>query len=141
MSQGGWAVQDLHWGAAGPGYAIGVLVTLLAGLPLLLINDNTWLFAGAGSAGLLAGGLVTGRRVGSQLALVNGAWMGILYNLTVTLSYFIGSFLELFPEPLPGLPQGDSTFFFAWPLVQFAIALLASVLGSRIGVNRTRRLA
>lgn len=141
LSQGGWAVQDLHWGATGFGYAIGLLVTLVAGLPLLLINENTWLLAAAGSAGLMAGGLVTGRRVGSQLALVNGALMGILYNFTVALSYFIGSSFQLFPEPLPGLPQGDSTFFFAWPLAQFAIGILGTTLGSRIGVSRTRMVA
>lgn len=139
--QGGWSVPDLHWRAAGLGYATGLLGTLLVGFPLLLINENTWLLAGAGSASLLAGGLVTGGRVGSQLALVNGAWMGLLYNLSVALSYFIGSFLEVFPEPLPGLPQGDSTFFFAWPLAQFAIGILGTTLGSRISVSRIRRVA
>ena len=93
----------------------------------------------AGSASLLVGGLLVGRRVTSSVAVVNGALMAILYNLSVAIFFFVGSFLEVLPEPLPGLPQGDSTFFFAWPLAQFVIGIVSAIVGSRIFANRLRR--
>ena len=61
--------------------------------------------------------------------------MGILYNLTVVVALFAGWFFELLPEPLPGLSQGDSTFFFTWPLMQFAVSVIGAIVGSRIAVK------
>lgn len=119
----------------GLGYAIGLLSTIVAGLPLLLIMGDSWLMAITGSIGLFVGGLVTGKRVGPPLAVLNGALMAMLYNFTVSILFFIGSFLQVLPEPLPGLPQGDSTFFFAWPLGQFAIGIFSAILGSRFHSN------
>lgn len=135
----GWNVPDIHWRAVWLGYVIGLLSTLVAGFPLLLITENSWLMAIAGSVGLFIGGLVTGRRVGRSLAVVNGALMAMLYNLTVSILFYVGSFLQVLPEPLPGLPQGDSTFFFAWPLAQFAIGIFSTILGCRILSKRLRR--
>ncbi|MBI4286826.1 MAG: hypothetical protein HY671_00155 [Chloroflexi bacterium] len=132
--------QDIRWAAVWSGYSVGLASTIVVGTPLVLIMRSSWLLAIAGSAGLFAGGFVTGRKVGSQLAVVNGALMAILYNLTLSLAYFVGSFLELLPEPLPGLPQGDSTFFFAWPLAQFAIGIAAAISGSRKKQTNTRRV-
>lgn len=132
--------QDIHWRAVWAGYLVGLASTIAVGTPLVLIMRSSWLLAIAGSAGLFAGGFVTGRRVGPQLAVVNGALMAILYNFTVAVAFFIGSFLELLPEPLPGLPQGDSTFFFAWPLAQFAIGIVAAILGSRKKQTNARRV-
>lgn len=142
LSSEGWRIPDIRWKAVWLGYAIGMLGTVAVGLPLLLIIGNSWLVALVGLVGLFIGGLVTGRMVSDRLLLVvNGALMAILYNSTVSLLFFVGSFLEVLPEPLPGLPTGDSTFFFAWPLVQFAIGLLSAVIGSRIFGNRIRRNA
>lgn len=138
-STAGWKVQDIRWAPVGLGFVLGLLGTLVVGLPLLVITDDSWLMAIAGSAGLLVGGLVAGRMMGASLAVVNGALIAILYNLTVSLVFFAGSFLQILPEPLPGLPQGDSTFFFAWPLVQFAIAIFGSIMGSRMAAAPRRR--
>ncbi|MDP2728914.1 MAG: hypothetical protein Q8O55_00300 [Dehalococcoidales bacterium] len=134
----GWKIPDIRWKPVGLGYAVGLLSTLVAGLPLLVIMGNSWLMALAGSIGLFIGGLVTGRRVGPSLSLVNGALMAMLYNLTVSILFFIGSFLQVLPEPLPGLPQGDSTFFFAWPLGQFVIGIFSAILGSRLHSSSPR---
>lgn len=131
VSGGGWRVGDIRWRGVGLGYLVGVVVTLAAGLPLFLIRESSWLFALAGLGGLLLGGFIVGRRVGPQLAPVNGALLGVLYYFTVALAFLAGSFLQVLPEPLPGLPQGDSTFFFAWPLSQFVVSILGAVLGSR----------
>ena len=132
-------VEDIRWRAVGAGYFIGVLVTLVAGVPLLVFAESSWLLAGAGLGGLLIGGFATGRMAGAQIALINGALMGILYYFTTALSFFAGSFLQLLPEPLPGLPQGDSTFFFAWPLAQFVASVLGAVLGSRTAAKGVKR--
>ena len=135
----GWQVPEIRWKTVGLGYATGLLGTLVIGLPLLLIMGKSWMMALAGSASLLVGGLLVGRRVTSSVAVVNGALMAILYNLSVAIFFFVGSFLEVLPEPLPGLPQGDSTFFFAWPLAQFVIGIVSAIVGSRIFANRLRR--
>ena len=138
-SSASWQVPEIRWRTVWLGYLIGLLSTLVIGLPFLLIMKRSWLMALAGSIGLLVGSLVVGRRVTRSTAVVNGALMAILYNLSIALFYFIGSFLEVFPEPLPGLPQGDSTFFFAWPLAQFVIGILGAIIGSRFLAKRLRR--
>jgi len=86
--------------------------------------------------GLFVGGLLTGRRVWPRPPLLNGALLAVVYNLTVVVAFFIGSFLEILHEPLPGLPQGDSTFFFAWPLAQFVLATAGAAIGGRMSVKR-----
>ena len=125
-------MADIVWKAVWQGYAIGLVVTLAAGVPLLLVLESMWLLGGAGLVGLLAGGGVVGARVGQRVAVINGALMGIMYNMTIVLALFAGWFFELLPEPLPGLPQGDSTFFFSWPLMQFAVSVAGGILGSRL---------
>ncbi|MBI4329681.1 MAG: hypothetical protein HY673_00185 [Chloroflexi bacterium] len=132
---GSWKIPDIQWKSVVLGYAIGLMGTLVVGLPLLLIMEGSRLMALAGSVSLLIGGLVAGRWAGRSLAVVNGALMAILYNFTVSIAFFVGSFLQLLPEPMPGLPQGDSTYFFAWPLLQFAIGILSSILGSRFAAS------
>lgn len=131
----GWQVEDIRWRVVWLAYFIGFLITLAVGLPLLIAVENSWLLALAGLSGLLTGGFVVGRKMGRQLAIINSALMSILYNFTVALVFFVGWFLQLLPEPLPGLPQGDSTFFFAWPLAQFVVSVLAAIWGSHSAVK------
>ncbi len=135
-SSAGWKVPDIRRRTVATGCAIALACTLVIGLPFLFLMENSWLMALTGSIGLFIGGFLVGARVGLSLALVNGALMAILYNITVSVVFFIGSFLQVLPEPMPGLPQGDSTFFFAWPLVQFAIGILSAIIGARIFANR-----
>lgn len=140
-SSEGWRVPDIRWGTVALGYATGLAGTFVVGLPLLVIMGSSWLMALTGSIGLFVGGALVGIRVGSSLAVVNGALTAILLNLTVGLAFFIGSFFQVLPEPLPGLPQGDSIFFFAWPLAQFAIGTLSAIMASRIFADRHGRTA
>lgn len=130
---------EIGWKAVWWGYAIGVVVTLAAGIPLLLALESSWLLGLVGLGGLFAGGFVVGAKVGLRTAIINGALVGILYNLTVVVALFAGWFFELLPEPLPGLSQGDSTFFFAWPLMQFAVSVTSAIVGSRIAVKHKER--
>lgn len=131
----GWSIGDFRWRAVGAGYLISLAVTLLAGIPLLILAENAWLLAAAGTAALLAGGFVVGRWGGRKLAVLNGALMAILYYLTLSLAFFVGSLLELLPEPLPGLPQGDSTFYFAWPLAQLIVGIVGAAVGVRFAIS------
>lgn len=137
--EGSWRVNDIVWRAVWQGYFIGLAFTLAVGVPLLLVLESSWLLGVAGLAGLMLGGFVLGNRVSPPLALVNGALAGILYNLTIALAFFAGWFFQWLPEPLPGLPQGDSTFYFAWPLAQFVVGILGAMLGSRFAVKRVKR--
>lgn len=135
----GWQIGDFPWRVDGVGYLIGLATTLIVGIPLFLATENAWWLAVAGTVGLLIGGFVVGRRVGPKLATINGALMATLYYLTVALAFFVGSILEVLPEPLPGLPQGDSTFYFAWPLAQIVVGILGAALGSRFAARTVER--
>lgn len=137
--QGGWHIRDIVWKVVWWGYSLGLIITLAVGLPLLLVAESSWVLGLAGLGGLFAGGFVVGAKVGIRTAIINGALMGILYNLTVVVALFAGWFFELLPEPLPGLSQGDSTFFFAWPLIQFAISVVSAIVGSRLAGKRRVR--
>lgn len=138
-AQRGWRIRDFHWGVVGAGYLISLSLTVVVGIPLFLATENTWLLAPAGLGGLLIGGFVVGRAVGANLAIINGALMATLYYLTLALAFFMASFAELLPEPLPGLPQGDSTFYFAWPLAQFVVGLASAAVGSRFALKNVER--
>lgn len=135
-SQGGWHVADIVWKAVWRGYAISLVITLAAGVPLLLALESMWLLGAAGLVGLLGGGVVVGARAGRHVAIINSALMGIMYSMTIIVALFAGWVLELLPEPLPGLPQGDSTFFFAWPLMLFAVSIAGGIVGSRLAATQ-----
>ncbi|MBI2864793.1 MAG: hypothetical protein HYX94_09565 [Chloroflexi bacterium] len=138
--QTGWQIEDFRWRAVGLAWLVAVAITVIVGIPLLLIAGNAWLLAAAGSVGLLGGGFTLGREVGPKRAILSGALMAAIYFLAVALAFFAGWFLELLPEPMPGLPQGDSTFYFAWPLAQFVVGILGAALGSRFPIREVARV-
>ncbi len=120
--------KDVNWAAIWRGYALSLTGTLVLGIPLFLVAHNVWLIAIAGTLSLFAGGFAAARRAQTSEPL-NGALVGVLYFATITAVIFLGAITDKLPDPLPGLPKGDSTFFMAWPLVQ----LLASTLGGLVG--------
>lgn len=120
---------DIAWKRVFIGYGIAVLGTLLLGASgLFLANMGTWWLANWGLGSLLAGGLIAGFLAKTSEPL-NGAFIAALYFATTMLIIFVSEFLGLLPDPLPGLPRGDSTFFFVWPLEQLVAATLGAVLG------------
>ncbi len=126
--------RDINWGAIWRGYALSLAGTLVLGLPLFLaVERNVWLIALAGSLSLFAGGFLAARRAKTSAPL-NGAFVGVMYFATTTAVILVGTVVEGLPDPLPGLPRGDSTFFMAWPLVQ----LVASTIGALVGGRGTK---
>ncbi len=125
--------KDINWGAIWRGYALSLVGTLVIGLPLFLVERNAWLIAAAGILSLLAGGFVAAR-IAKTAELLNSAFVGLVYFTTFVAFIFLGAISDKLPDPLPGLPRGDSTFFMVWPLAQ----LLASTLGGLVASRRTK---
>ena len=67
---------------------------------------------------------------------LNGAMVALIYFSIIAIVYLVGQATELLPDPLPGLPQDDSTFFFVWPLAQIAAGTVGSLVG---GLRRDAR--
>ncbi len=104
-------IVDVHWSSVWIGYGIAIVVTLILGAVALRTYDNVWLVAVGGEVALLLGGAIAGRRARTAQAL-NGAFVGLLYFATTVVVIFGGVMTEKLHDPLPGLPLGDSTFFF-----------------------------
>lgn len=134
---GNWN-QDIVWSAVWIGYGIALLGTLIVGgLGFWVLNEGMWWLAGWSMIFLFVGGFVAGVRAKSVEPL-NGAFIAVLYFATSAAVIFIGEFLAVLPDPLPGLPLGDSTFYFVWPLAQAASATLGASLGGWFFAKRRK---
>lgn len=121
--------DEVRWSDVWLGFGVAVAATFLLGAPLFLVVErNVWWPALAGVLGLVAGGWLVARRRGRSDAL-SATLVAILYFGVVLVVLLGGTLLGLLPDPLPGLPIGDSTFFFVWPLTQLAAAVAGSALG------------
>ncbi|MBI3969943.1 MAG: hypothetical protein HY332_01530 [Chloroflexi bacterium] len=120
--------RDVDWRGLAWGLLVAVAGTLVPGAALLAATRSVWAVAAAGVVSLLAGSWLAGRRFGRPELLV-GATLGVLYFAAAAAVLLGGTLLEALPEPLPGLPVGDSTFFFVWPLTQLAAAVSGALLG------------
>ena len=130
--------RDVAWAAVWTGFAIALLGTLAAGTwAFTFAGKGTWWAANLGTLSLFCGALFTGWRARTAEPL-NGAFIAVFYFSTATLVIFSGEFLGVLPDPLPGLPRGDSTFFFVWPLEQLIAATLGSMLGGWLAARRGR---
>ena len=134
------ANRDIAWAAVWIGFAIALLGTLAAGTwTFAFSGKGTWWAANAGALCLFCGAVVTGYRARSAEPL-NGAFIAVFYFSTAAAAIFGGEFLGVLPDPLPGLPRGDSTFFFVWPLEQLAAGTLGAAAGGwlwrRLNVRR-----
>ncbi|MBI2983141.1 MAG: hypothetical protein HYY42_03000 [Chloroflexi bacterium] len=122
---------DVLWRPVVVAYALSVLVTLVVGAALFFaLEQSVWWLAAAGVLGLAAGGSLVGARRGRPDAL-GATLLAILYFATTIVVIVGGTFADVLPDPLPGLPIGDSTFFFVWPLTQLAGAVIGSAAGGR----------
>ena len=132
------ANRDIAWAAVWTGFAIALLGTLAAGTwAFAFAGKGTWWAANLGALSLFCGALFTGYRARTAEPL-NGAFIAVFYFSTATLVIFSGEFLGVLPDPLPGLPRGDSTFFFVWPLEQLVAATLGSMLGGWLVARSVR---
>lgn len=121
--------DDIRWSDVWIAYGLSVLVTLaLGGALFLALEQTVWWLALGGGVGLFAGGLLVALRHGRSDAL-GGTLVAIVYFATVLVVLVGGTLLDALPDPLPGLPIGDSTFFFVWPLAQLAGAVMGAILG------------
>ena len=123
------AGRDIAWAAVWAGFAIALAGTLAAaGWAFAFAGKGTWWAAHLGILSLFCGALFAGWRAGTAEPL-NGAFVAVFYFSTVALVIFGGEFLEVLPDPLPGLPRGDSTFYFVWPLEQLAAGTVGAAAG------------
>jgi len=131
--------RDIAWDAVWIGFAIALAGTLAAGTwAFAFAGKGTWWAANLGALSLFCGALFTGYRARTAEPL-NGAFIAVFYFSTATLVIFSGEFLGVLPDPLPGLPRGDSTFFFVWPLAQLAAGTLGAMAGGWLQARRTGR--
>lgn len=129
---------DIQWRWVWFGYGAALVGTLVLGGELFLAYENLWWVALASIGVLFLAGIVVGFKAKSAEPL-NGAFIAVFYFATVAAVLFGGELIGRLPDPLPGLPRGDSTFFFVWPLGQLAAATLGAVLGGWIFSTKRRR--
>lgn len=130
------AGRDIAWAAVWTGFAIALIGTLAAGVWVLAFaGKGTWWAANLGVLFLFCGAICAGYRARTPEPL-NGAFIAVFYFATAALAIFISEFLAVLPDPLPGLPRGDSTFFFVWPLEQLAAGSFGAVLGGWLYARR-----
>lgn len=133
------ADRDVAWAAVWTGFAVALLGTLATGTwAFAFAGKGTWWAANIGTLCLFCGAIVTGWRAGTAEPL-NGAFVAVFYFGAAALAIFGGEFLRVLPDPLPGLPRGDSTFYFVWPLAQLASATLGAVAGGWLSARRRKR--
>ena len=129
---------DIAWAAVWTGFAIALLGSLAAGTwAFAFAGRGTWWAANIGTLCLFCGAAVTGYRARTAEPL-NGAFISVLYFGTAALVIFSAEFLKVMPDPLPGLPRGDSTFFFVWPLEQLAAGTFGAMAGGWLWARRNR---
>lgn len=129
--------RDIAWDAVWMGYLIAILGTLSLGGGLLWLYQDIWWLALAGLGMLFLGGWVAGWRARTAEPL-NGAFIAVFYFSATVVALFGGELAGWLPDPLTGLPRGDSTFFFVWPLGQLVASTLGAVLGGWVYAE-TRR--
>jgi len=133
-------LRDVIWKDVWIGYLIGLVGTaVLGGIAFLAVGPNMWWLATASAVALLAAGFRLSRRTGRWEGL-SATLVTVLYYLTATAVLIIGMMYEVFPDPLPGLPKGDSTFFFVWPLTQLISTLVGASLGARSTTQEAREV-
>jgi hypothetical protein len=126
---------DFHWRKIWLGFGLSMAVTLVIGLPLMTVFGSAWWLAWTGVAALFISAIIVARLAGTGEPL-NGAMLALLYFAVVAIVYLVGQAFEMLPDPLPGLPADDSTYFFVWPLAQIVAGALGSVIGGIGGRSR-----
>ncbi|MEE9247623.1 MAG: hypothetical protein V3U79_02880 [Dehalococcoidia bacterium] len=117
---------------------ISVAGTALLGGILLALLDNVWWLALGGLVSLFGGGLYMGWQ-NREPEPLHGSLLAVIYFGLVVGFLFGMELAQKLPNPLPGLPRGDSTFFFVSPLLMLVASVAGSVLGGRpVRIQRAR---
>lgn len=127
--------QGTPWGPVWPGLAVALAGSAVLGTVLVVVTGNVWWLALASTVSLFVGGLLTGLRA-RELEPLYGAVVGAIVVGLGIIGILVGSTFAVLPDPLPGLPIGDSTFFFVSPLVMVIGGIAGSIVGGRIATGR-----
>lgn len=119
---------DVRRGDVWIGFAIAVGGMAVFAPLILAATRNVWWVSAVAAVAIGAGAAVAGLRA-KQIEPLNGALVMALFFVAEAVIAMLGEMMEWLPEPLPGLPVGDSTFFFVSPLVQLVFAVAGSLLG------------
>lgn len=93
-----------------------------------MVLDNIWWVAAGGILSLFVGGVYLGWKSREPEPLY-GTLLAAVYVAMAVVGIFVGTFLAVLPDPLPGLAIGDSTFFFISPLLMLASGVAGTSLG------------
>ena len=116
------------------GFAVGLILTLIVGLPLYFLLDNAWALWVTSGVGLAAGGAVAALRARSPQPL-NGALVGFLGYVAALVLFGGATAATGDAQPLAGVPDDDQTFFLTWPLLMVAAGMMGALLGGRARVR------
>ena len=119
---------DVRWTDVWIGLAVAVVATAALAPAVLRLDENVWWVAVVAILSIGVGATVAGMRAG-QIEPLNGVLLMAVFFVGETTILLVGEAMEWLPEPLPGLPVGDSTFFFVTPLGQLLFAVAGSLLG------------
>lgn len=131
-------LPDVVWKNVWQSLAVALVGTLvLGGTIFFVVKPDMWWLAWISFVVLLGAGFMlarpTGRFEGMSIALV-----AIFYYTVTSLVLMVGMLFEMLPDPLPGLPRGDSTYFFVWPLLQLAGVFIGALIGQMTAARETR---
>lgn len=126
---------DVRWIDVWIGFAVAAGGTAILAPPVLYLSDNVWWVSVVAVLAIGAGATIAGLRAG-QIEPLNGALLMAVFFVVEATVAMVGEAMEWLPEPLPGLPVGDSTFFFVSPLGQLVFAVAGSLLGGWLATRR-----
>lgn len=128
---------DILWKDVYLGFAIAILgtVVLSAGL-FAATGASMWMVVIASDIAIGFAGWRLGKKTG-QWEGISAALITLFYYVLAVITLIIGWMWELVPDPLPGLPRGDSTFYFVWPLSLLICSVAGMAVGTKAGARKS----
>lgn len=128
--------QDVLWKDIWLGLAITVVGTVvLSAVMFTALGASMWWLVIASDIAIGFAGFRLGRKTGQWEGISASLITAFIFILS-TIILIIGWMWELVPDPLPGLPRGDSTFYFVWPLTLLVCCVVGMALGMRASAGR-----
>lgn len=128
--------QDILWKDVWTGLAIAVGGSIvLGGILFAILDANMWLFVIASDIAIGVAGFRLGRKTGRWEG-ISATLIALFYYVAAALILLAGMMWEFIPDPLPGLPRGDSTFYFVWPLTLLACPVIGMAIGTKAAAGK-----